>query len=314
MKKILITGATGHIGSYLIKSLGKINKNLSIYILDNMSTGRYHSLFNLPDHSKYKFYNLDLTTCNIKDIPDSDIVIHLAAKTDAAQSAKFEKEFHSNNLEATKKIIKYVESNNSKLLFASSTSVYGPQSNLVDENCGEEELNPQSPYANVKLEEEKLIESIFKKKINKYLILRLGTIYGFAAGIRFHTAVNKFCFQASLGIPITVWKTAYEQKRPYLGLTDLNHAINHIITNNLINNDIYNLVSYNLKVREIVEIIKLKLPLSIDYVDHEIMNQLSYEVSNKKFIKTKFIFNSKIKEEIFETLDNIKNLNFNESI
>ena len=309
MKKILITGATGHIGSYLIKNLGKTLTDLNIYILDNMSTGRYCSLFNLPSYSSYKFLHLDLTKCSINEIPKTDFVIHLAAKTDAAQSAKFKDEFYTNNLESTKKIIEYVKKSNSKLLFASSTSVYGPQSNLIDEYCAEGELNPQSPYASVKLEEEKLIESTFEKENSKYLILRLGTIYGFAPGIRFHTAVNKFCFQASLGLPITVWKTAYEQKRPYLGLYDLNSALVHIIEKKLINNETYNLVSYNLKVREIIDIIKLKLQFSIKYVDHEIMNQLSYEVSNKKFTSTNFKFTSDINDEIFETLDNIQNLN-----
>ena len=108
MKNILITGATGHIGSYLIKNLGKTLGDLNIYILDNMSTGRYCSLFNLPNYSSYNFLHLDLTKCTINDIPKTDFVIHLAAKTDAAQSAKFKDEFYTNNLESTKKIIEYV--------------------------------------------------------------------------------------------------------------------------------------------------------------------------------------------------------------
>jgi len=309
MTTILITGGTGHIGSYLIRSL-PVNFNKSkIIILDNMSTNRYCSLFNLPKEYDYEFIENDLSKCDISTIPKADVVIHLAAKTDAAQSSKFKNEFHSNNFESTKKIIEYSIKNQSKLIFASSTSVYGPQSNLVDEDCDASDLNPQSPYATVKLDEENLISKSFKNDSSRYLILRLGTIYGFAPGIRFHTAVNKFCLQASLGRPLTVWKTAYEQKRPYLGLNDLSNALSHIIKNNLIVNDVYNLVSYNLKVRDIVEILKLRLKLSINYVDHEIMNQLSYVVSNKKFISTNFKFISNIENEIIETLDNLKNIN-----
>ena len=111
-----------------------------------------------------------------------------------------------------------------------------------------------------------------------------------------------------MGIPLTVWSTAYNQKRPYLGLDDLNNAISHIIKSNLINNEIYNLLSYNSKVRDIIEILKIKLDVSIKYVEHEIMNQLSYEVSNQKFTDTNFKFSSNIQKEISETLDNIKNL------
>ena len=77
-----------------------------------------------------------------------------------------------------------------------------------------------------------------------FLILRLGTIYGFSS-IEFHTAVNKFCLQSSEGRPLTIWKTALHQKRPYLSLEDLSKAIVHILKNNLINNEIYNLVSGN---------------------------------------------------------------------
>jgi nucleoside-diphosphate-sugar epimerase len=308
MKSILITGGTGHIGSYLIRNLHMFLPDIKIYILDNMSTNRYCSLFSLPKECNYKFLNLDLTTCSLADIPDSDLTIHLAAKTDAAQSAKFKDEFYSNNLNSTKKIIEYINNNNSKILFASSTSVYGSQSNLVDENCNESELNPQSPYADVKLEEEKLIKTVFNKIKKKYLILRLGTIYGFAPGIRFHTAVNKFCYQASIGKPLTIWKTAYEQKRPYLGLSDLNLAICHIVKHNLINNETFNLVSHNMKVREIIEIIKQKLKVTIEFVEHEIMNQLSFEVSNNKFLNTNFKFNSDIKNEISETLDKLRHL------
>jgi len=306
--KILITGALGHIGSSLLRYLGKSNNIEKIYLIDNLVTQRYCSIYNLPDQTPYSFLELDLAKCALEDIPKSDYIIHLAAKTDAAQSSKYEKEFYLNNLEASKKIINFTKKNNSKLIFASSTSVYGPQSELVDENCSDKELNPQSPYADIKLKEEKIISDILTVK-NAYLILRLGTIYGFAPGIRFHTAVNKFCFQASLGHPLTIWKTAYEQKRPYLGLSDFNSAILHIIDNDLVNNQIYNLVSHNMKVREIVEIIKQKCEVSINYVNHAIMNQLSYEVSNKRLSNTGYKFCSNIKNEIFEILDNLQNLN-----
>ena len=54
----------------------------------------------------------------------------------------------------------------------------------------------------------------------KGIILRLGTIFGVSKGMRFHTAVNKFCYQAAFKKPLTIWKTAYDQKRPYLDLQD----------------------------------------------------------------------------------------------
>ena len=54
-------------------------------------------------------------------------------------------------------MIKYCRNKNAKLIHLSSTSVYGKQADLVDENCEEKFLKPQSPYAKIKLIEEKII-------------------------------------------------------------------------------------------------------------------------------------------------------------
>ena len=62
-------------------------------------------------------------------------------------------------------------------------------------------LKPQSPYAEIKLIEEKLLKKN-RKKI-KYITFRFGTIAGVSKGMRFHTAINKFCYQAVLNKKIT---------------------------------------------------------------------------------------------------------------
>ena len=90
-----------------------------------------------------------------------------------------------------KNIINYCLKNKSKLIHLSSTSVYGKQANIVSEN-DDHLLKPQSPYAEIKLIEENLLKKNRKKL--KYITLRLGTISGVSKGIRFHTAINKFCF------------------------------------------------------------------------------------------------------------------------
>ena len=138
----------------------------------------------------------------------------------------------------------------------SSTSIYGTQKKIVDESCGDEDLFPQSPYAISKFKEEKLLLEKSKKLGLDMIILRLGTIFGVSKGIRFHTAVNKFCYQAAKGENLTVWKTALNQKRPYLDLKDSYNAVMHIIKNNIFDGQIYNILSYNLTVNDILKIIK----------------------------------------------------------
>ena len=61
------------------------------------------------------------------------------------------------------------------------------------------------------------------------MILRLGTIFGVSRGIRFHTAVNKFCLQSATNKPLTIWKTAMYQKRPYLDINDAIRCFSFII-------------------------------------------------------------------------------------
>jgi len=298
--KLIITGALGHIGSYLFRQLLTKDFINQIYLIDNIQSQRFCSLFNLPNNSKIKFIDMDLSKKKIDF--KADIILHFAAKTDAAQSHKYEKEF-SKNRKITNNIINYCNKYKVKMIFASSTSVYGPQDNIVNENCSNKDLKPQSPYASVKLKEEK---DIIKKCNYSYLILRLGTIYGFSEGIRFHTAVNKFCFQACQGLPITVWKTALHQKRPYLSLNDLNRSILHIIEKNLIKNKIYNLVSGNYTVKEIINSIELSFKnVQIKFVNHKIMNQLSYVVETKKFTSTNFNFKPNLLINIKKTIDKL---------
>ena len=118
-------------------------------------------------------------------------------------------------------------------------------------------LFPQSPYAKIKLKEEKIIKANLKS--GKYAIIRLGTIVGVSSGMRFHTAVNKFCYQASLNKEITIWKSAYEQVRPYATVDDFCKVIIYFIKNlNKVENDIFNLVSKNLSVKQIINFIKRK--------------------------------------------------------
>ena len=238
------------------------------------------------------------------------MVIHLAAITDAEYSIKNKDIVEHNNIESTKRIAKYCSSNKSKLIYISSTSVYGTQDNYVDEDCDEIDLKPQSPYAVSKLKEEKLLQNITGEEKFPFTICRFGTIYGTSPGIRFHTAVNKFCWQAVMNQPLTIWKTALNQKRPYLSLVDACRALGHIIRHHLFDTGIYNIVTENLTVESILNIIRKFIPnIRIDYIDSPIMNQLSYEVSNKKFRDTGFIYRGSIEKNIDETIKLLKNSN-----
>ena len=308
--KILLTGGLGHIGSYFIETITK-KKKFELIVLDSLKTQRYSSLFNFSKNCKFVFIEEDVKNLNkIKNkLKKVDIVIHLAALTDAANSMGRQKEFIENNYKATLEVVKFCIKNKSKLIYMSSTSIYGTQKKIVDESCSDEDLMPQSPYAISKFKEEKLLLEKSKKLGLRMIILRLGTIFGVSKGIRFHTAVNKFCYQAAKGEKLTVWKTALNQKRPYLDIKDASNAVSHIIKNNMFDNKIYNVLTNNFTVKDIIFIIKKYLPSTkFKYVNNPIMNQLSYEISNRKFINKKFKFKGNVNLQIKKTLHLFKHI------
>lgn len=305
---ILITGALGHIGSKLIRYLPSQIKNSKFYLIDDLRTQRFISLMNLPKSSKFKFYDESLSKKLIKNlIKKIDVVIHLAATTDAASSIGQLEKIKMNNFENTKLISDFCANNNKKMVFISSTSVYGSSDEIMYED--DDNLNPQSPYADIKISEEKYIKKLNKNKKLKSLILRFGTIVGFSYGMRFHTAVNKFCYQASVGLPLSVWKTSMNQKRPYLGLTDACRSIEFFLKQKKFDGQTYNVLSKNLSVKDIIQTIKTKKKIQIQMVNSKIMNQLSYTVSRKKIEKLKFKFKDDLNKIILKELKYFDNLN-----
>ena len=306
--KILVTGALGHIGSRLIRNLPFSFPKSEILMIDNMMTQRYCSLFNLPKEGNYSFIEGDITEIDLMSIIEGvDIVVHLAAITDATSSFDNAEQVEHNNLTSTKKMAQACSKKNVRLILLSSTSIYGDQKNQVDESCSYMDLQPQSPYAITKLKEELLVKQYVEESGLKAIILRFGTIFGSSPGMRFHTAVNKFCWQASMGQAITVWKTAYDQKRPYLDISDACNAIVHVIGGSFSDGSIYNVLTQNLTVREIVNKIRFFVPsLEINFVNNKIMNQLSYEVCDKKIRSTGYKPESNIIDSIKDELLVIK--------
>jgi UDP-glucose 4-epimerase len=297
--RILVTGALGHIGSKLIRELP--NEWNDIVLIDNLSTQRYCSLFNLPERS-YSFHEVDVREANWDTLLSKNVqvVVHLAALTDAAGTADRPESVQQNNFESTRILAEACLRNGVPLIFPSSTSVYGSQAELVDETC--QDLQPQSPYADCKIKEETYLREQFQNGL-KGLICRLGTIYGTSPGMRFHTAVNKFCWQAVMGQPVTVWETALHQTRPYLELTDCCRAIAWILQKELYHGEIYNIVSNNCTVQNVIDTIRNhRSYLEVQLVQHRIMNQLSYEVSSEKFCQTGFHFQGQLANGIAETM------------
>jgi len=306
--RIAITGALGHIGSRLIREIPATFREVEIIVLDNLSTQRYCSLFDLPSSGRYRFLEADILTADLASVFSGvDVVVHLAAITNAPASFEIKDQVERVNFVGTQRVAQACVEAGCALIFPSTTSVYGTQAEVVDEDSPTTNLRPQSPYAELKLKTEQYLQTLGKTEGLRFVTCRFGTIFGTSIGMRFHTAVNKFCWQAVMGQPITVWRTALDQKRPYLDLGDAVEALKFIIQRDLFDRRVYNILTTNATVRNIVDIISAHVPdISIQYVDTQIMNQLSYDVANDRFTNLGFESKGSLEKGIGDTIRLLK--------
>jgi len=306
--RIVVTGALGHIGSRLIRSVPSSFPEAEVVMVDDLSTQRYCSLFDLPREGRYRFVPGDILTLDLDALVEgADAVVHLAAVTNAEESFAIQEQVERINVQGTERVARAGARAGVRLIFVSTTSVYGTQGGRVDERCPPEDLRPQSPYAASKLRAEQLLAAVRRDGLRS-VAFRFGTIVGASPGMRFHTAVNKFCWQAALGEPLTVWTTALHQRRPYLDLSDGVRAIELALGRDL-DEPLYNVLTTNATVAEIVAFIREAIPdIRVAHVDSPVMNQLSYEVDDSRFRSLGFEVRGDLRSAIRETLDRLRGI------
>jgi UDP-N-acetylglucosamine/UDP-N-acetylgalactosamine 4-epimerase len=176
-KSILVTGGAGFIGSHIVNKLASINTK-RIRIVDNLSTGCINNVSNLLNNNVEFVYgditNLEVCRHVCKDI---DIVCHQAAIGSVPRSVKDPLLSHNNNVNGFLNLLIACNENNIKrVVYASSSSVYGDNDTLpkIEHNTG----SALSPYAATKQINE-IYANVFCKCYNMELIgLRYFNIFG----------------------------------------------------------------------------------------------------------------------------------------
>lgn len=298
--RIVVTGALGHIGSAFIRNSSMQGPEFEFILVDNLSTQRYASLFNL---SGARF---TLVEGNVSDaltsklLASASAVVHLAAIAEPELSFARPDEVHEHNLGNTRHVVAMCLRHGVPLVFPSSTSVYGGNDPAIRESV--EIPRPHTPYAQCKLAEETAIQNAFSEGLTG-AILRFGTVFGPSPGMRFHTAVNRFCWQAITGTPISVFRTALHQLRPYLAVQDASNALAHTVLGKRYEQSSVNISSCNTTVADIIREIQLTVPdLVVKEIDSPAMNEHSFGVSTSLALSLGYVFTGSISSGIADTL------------
>jgi nucleoside-diphosphate-sugar epimerase len=273
--RIAITGGFGYIGSLLLArtapdALGRIT------VIDNGSA----RLFRSTAASRVSVCHDDILTAPLdRLIERAQVVVHLAAMVGANAGEQDAARMTEINVAGTRRVAEACLRSGARLVFPSTTSVYGSRQAAVDEQCRPDEIRPQTAYAASKLRGERCIETLGLRGL-RYTILRFGSAFGASINIGVHTAINRVCWQASAGQPLNIWRTALHQIRPYVHVDDAVGAIQFVIARQLFSNHVYNVVSANATMGDVVDAIAREVPtVDVRHVDSPLMNDLSYSVA-----------------------------------
>ena len=184
LKKIIVTGGLGFIGSNLIKIL--LKKNYRVINIDKVSyASNFYNLKNENKNKKYKFYKSDIgNKKKILDILNKEkphIVFNLAAETHVDRSIDSPSNFVNNNIISTFNFLEtlkqfYKKNKKIKLIHISTDEVYGSISKgRTDEKYG---YMPSSPYAASKASSDHLVYSYIKTYKIPAIITKCSNNYG----------------------------------------------------------------------------------------------------------------------------------------
>ena len=194
--KYVVTGGAGFIGSHLIEKL--VKQGDVVTVLDNLNTGKIENL--KPVSKKINFVQNDIRDFEVLRslMENVDGVFHQAAMASVQDSFRIPEKFHDVNVNGTENIFKIAKEFGIKVVYASSSSVYGDTSILPTTES--DEKRPINPYAKTKLEKDKLAEQYAKNGL-KVIGLRYFNVFGPRQSKEYAGVIKLFLERIQQGLP-----------------------------------------------------------------------------------------------------------------
>jgi len=217
MKKILVTGSLGYIGSVLVPYLGKYD-----YDCTGIDAGFFRDCTLFPAEKESTVFKdtRDITKDDLKNI---DVVVHLAGIANDPLKTMQPEKVYDPVRKYSYKLGRMCRELGVKLIFASSCSVYGSAPNEISDE--KSKPNPVTPYSLNKMQIEGDLEKLSNNDFRP-IILRFATVFGLSPRIRFDIVVNMFVGMAASSGKIVMNSTG-QVWRPFLHIQDACKAIRY---------------------------------------------------------------------------------------
>ncbi len=295
--KILITGASGYIGSVLVPYL--LNKGHEITAIDNLFYNQ-NSLLGVCNFDKFNFVNADTNNPDIlkKYLKNQDIIIPLACLVGAPLCDKYPELAQQTNFNSIK-LLNSIRSKQQYVIYPTTNSGYGIGEK--DKYCTEETpLKPISLYGKTKVESERLL-----LESENVTTLRLATVFGVSPRMRTDLLVNNFVLKAIKDKVLVLFEKDFT--RNYIHIDDVAMTFDFCINNHKkVNNDKFNvgLTSANLTKLQLAEKIKKHIP-NLEIILSEFNkdpDKRDYLISNEKLEKIGWLPNKTLDNGITELI------------
>lgn len=244
LKKVLITGVAGFLGSHLAKEL--IKKEYQVIGIDNLSTGRMENISSIKNRDNFTFIMFDVSLKDVLSIPDLQEVheiYHLASPASPKFYQSIPLETIAVNTLGTKNMLDLAKNNHAKVVYSSTSEIYGDP--LIHPQYEEYRGNVNSWGPRACYDESKRLGEVYCYEYHRCFKIRVKVARLFntySAGLRNDDGrvISNFVYQALLGKDITIYGDG-SQTRPFCYIDDTIKALQLLMEKDKANGEVINI-------------------------------------------------------------------------